>query len=72
MHQMFNKQFSHIDEICDADKLVEQRFNPNAMSDQPAKKKLKVKSFKPINFGVDRKVLLEEACLDADYEPGGI
>lgn len=42
------------------------------MSDQPAKKKLKVKSFKPINFGVDRKVLLEEACLDADYEPGGI
>jgi len=69
MHHMFNKEFSLVDEICDQDKLVEQRFNPNTLSDQPAKKTLKVKSMIPINFGVDRKVLLEQACLDADYEP---
>jgi len=69
MHQMFNKHFSLVDEICDQDKLVEQRFNPNTLSDQPAKKNLKVKSLKPIDFGVDREVRLEQACLDADYEP---
>jgi len=59
MHHMFNKQFSHVDEICDSDKLIEQRFNPNALSDQPAKKTLKVKSLQPITFGIDRKILLD-------------
>lgn len=69
---MFNRQFSHVEEICEQDKLVEQRFNPNFLSDQPAKKVLNTKSLKPITFGIDRFVLCDEACLDAEYEQGGL
>ena len=51
MHQVFNKQFDHIDQICDADTAYETKIGPSTLVDQTVFKKIRGKDYKPLLLG---------------------
>lgn len=71
MHQVFNKQFEHIDQICDADTAYETRIGPSTLVDQTVFKKIKCKGFKPLVLGQPREKIKAEAIIEAAYEKDG-
>lgn len=71
MHAVFNKQFSHVDQIADTEGPQEIRFCPNSPADSTVRKHLVQPSFKPLILDQDRSKLKENALIEAFYEPDG-
>jgi hypothetical protein len=68
---MFNKDFKHIDEICETDTLHEARFSTDGLPDTEMIRELEVKKVDPVPMGKTREQIREEALLDALYVPDG-
>ena len=71
MHQVFNKQFEHIDTICDADSAYETKIGPSTLVDQTVFKKIKCKEFKPLKLGESREKVKNDAIIESAYEKDG-
>ena len=71
MHQVFNKQFEHIDTICDADSAYETRLGPSTLVDPTIFKKIRCKNMAPLKLGLSRDKIKEEAIIESAYERGG-
>jgi hypothetical protein len=55
MHHMFNKEFKHINKICDdTDSLHEARYSPCGPPDKEMLRSLESKVFKPVPVGLTR------------------
>ena len=50
MHQVFNKQFKHIEEICDTDISFEATAAPQNLVDQVIFKTLRTQNMKPLKL----------------------
>ena len=71
MHQVFNKQFDHIDAICDADSAYETRIGPSSLVDQTVFKKIRCKEVKPLLLGQPRDKIKADAIIESAYERDG-
>ena len=69
MQQVFNKQFDHIDQICEADTAFETKIGQNTMVDHTVLKKLRTKEMKPMVLGETRELIKQDACIEAVYDP---
>lgn len=71
MHQVFNKQFDHIDTICDADTAYETRIGPTQLVDQTVFKRIQAKSMQPLKLGQTREKIKADAMIETAYESEG-
>lgn len=71
MHQVFNKQFEHIDDICDADTAYETRIGPSTLVNQTVFKKIKCRDMNPIKLGEERAKIKADAIIESAYEKDG-
>jgi len=71
MHQVFNKQFDHIDEICDAESAFETRIGTSTLVKQTVFKTIKCKTNKPLKLGQSRERIKAEAMIESAYEKDG-
>lgn len=68
MHQVFNKQFDHIDKICDADSAFETRVGPSTMVNQTVYKRIRTVDMKPIVLGQPREKIKLDHKIESAYE----
>ena len=71
MHQLFNKSFGPIDQICDQDGGYQAGIAQVNIVDHVIFKTIKCKSFKPLELEKSREKIKEEALIDASYEKDG-
>ena len=57
MHQVFNKQFEHIDQICDAEKLAETKGGAAPQATPTVLKLIKFRRVKPLKIGQPRELI---------------
>lgn len=70
-HSLFNKDFSHIDQIADQEGPLEIRFCPKSPNDVTVRKNFIQSSLKPLVLGQSRHILRQNALIDAFYEADG-
>lgn len=68
---MFNKQFSHIDKICDIDAMYESKMGPSQNTDGIVFKNIQCKKIPSLSLGLVREKIKEEAMIEAAYETNG-
>ena len=68
---MFNKQFEHIDTICEADMAYETRIGPTQLVDQIVFKRIHARSMRPLKLGQSREKIKAEAIIESAYDKDG-
>ena len=71
MHQVFNKQFEHIETICEADSAVDSRIGPTQTIDHTVYKRLKCRRLEPLELGKTREQIKAAAMIESAYERDG-
>ena len=71
MHQVFNKQFEHIDAICEADQAYDTRIGPTTVVEQTVFKRIRCKRMQPLELGQTREKIKGHALIEAAYERDG-
>ena len=71
MHQVFNKQFEHIEEICEADMAYETRIGPTSLVDQTVFKRIHARDMVPLKLGQTRDKIKQDAIIESAYDKDG-
>ena len=72
MHQVFNKQFEHIDVLCDTDVSFEAHAAPSQQIDHVVFKNLRTKDMKSIKLYEPREKIRDEVILESVYDETGV